>query len=219
MRKDLTRPRVMSVLVLRMCCDSRVRRRQPLGLGIVSVDARPGSLRGSEDGLNAPYRRSKSSGKLRIGAGRRCDWGVMNRTRTTHVKRRRIATLGATLGALVIGVAFSAAPASAKPGNLAGSWVSVDIDGSNQTLRIKGAGNHVYAMFYRDDRTSGICGGTPAKVIGRGVADGNELAARGTLVCLPGGNPFPGQRITVTYHYHAGNDTLTDSSGVVWRRA
>jgi hypothetical protein len=160
-----------------------------------------------------------SSGKLRSGAGRRCDWGIMNCTGSTHVRRRRIKTLGATLSALAIGVAVVAAPpASAKPGNLAGSWVSVDLDGSNQTLRIKGAGNHVYAMFYRDDRTSGICGGTPAKVTGRGVAEGNELAARGTLVCLPGGNPLPGQRVAVQYHYDAGTDTLTDSWGVVWQR-
>lgn len=142
----------------------------------------------------------------------------MNRTGFTHVRRRRITTLGATLSALAIGVAVVAGPAAAKPGNLAGSWVSVDLDGSNQTLRIKGAGRHVYAMFYRDDRTSGICEGAPAKVTGRGVAEGNELAARGTLVCLPGGNPLPGQRVAVHYHYDAGTDTLTDSWGVVWQR-
>ena len=142
----------------------------------------------------------------------------MSRTRCTDVRGRRLTTLGAALSALAIGAAVIAAPASARPGNLAGTWVSVDLDGSNQTLRIRGTGNHVYAMFYRDDRTSGICEGSPAKVTGRGVAEGNELAARGTLVCLPGGNPLPGERIDVSYHYHPGTDTLTDSWGVVWHR-
>jgi hypothetical protein len=127
-------------------------------------------------------------------------------------------TWGATMSALVIGAAVVAAPAAAKPGSLAGSWVSVDLDGSNQTLRIKGAGNHVYAMYYHDDRTGGICGGAPAKVTGRGVAEGDELASRGSLVCLPGGNPLPGERVTTEYHYDAGTDTLVDSWGVVWQR-
>lgn len=142
----------------------------------------------------------------------------MNRTGSTHVGGRRVTTWITTLSALAVVGAVVAAPASAKSGDFAGSWVSVDLDGSNQTLRIKGAGNHVYAMFYRDDRTSGICGGAPAKVTGRGVAEGDALASRGTLVCLPGGNPLPGQRVATEYHYHAGTDTLTDSWGVVWRR-
>ena len=74
-------------------------------------------------------------------------------------------------------------------------------------------------MFYVDDFTSGICGGPPAKVVGRAVVDGNVLFTRGTLVCLHGGNPLPGERILGTYEYRAGTDTLIDSSGVVWHRA
>jgi hypothetical protein len=143
----------------------------------------------------------------------------MKFTRSTRVNRPRLTTLGVGVGALVVSVAMLAAPASAKPGHLAGNWASVDLDGSNQTLRIKGAGKHVYSTFYRDDRTSGICGGSPAKVVGRAVAQGNELAVRGTLVCLPGGNPLPGQKVIVSYEYDAGTDTLTDSWGVVWERA
>lgn len=73
-------------------------------------------------------------------------------------------------------------------------------------------------MFYRDDRTGGVCGGSPAKVTGRGIAAGDELTAPGTLVCLPGGNPSRRERIVV-YHYDAGSDTLTDSWGVEWHRA
>ena len=48
---------------------------------------------------------------------------------------------------------------------------------------------------------------------------GRELLMRGTLVCLRGGNPLPGERITFGLHHDAGSDTLTDDAGVVWTRA
>jgi hypothetical protein len=152
------------------------------------------------------------------GAGPISDWGVMKLNGFARVSARRLTTLGVGVSALVVSVGMLAAPASAKPGNLAGNWESVDLDGSHQTLRIKGAGKHVYSMFYFDDRTSGICGGSPAKVVGRAVAEGNVLTGRGTLVCLPGGNPLPAQKITGSYEYDLGTDTLTDSWGVVWER-
>ena len=127
--------------------------------------------------------------------------------------------LGLVLSVLLLGAALLASPASAFPGHLAGTWTSVDTDGSNQTMRIRGAGHPVYAMTLRDDFTTGACGGPPAKVVGRARADGNALVMRGTLVCLHRGNPIPGQRVTVNFDYHAGSDTLTDDAGVVWVRA
>jgi hypothetical protein len=132
----------------------------------------------------------------------------------------RQAILGVALGtALALGCVGLTTTASAAPGNLAATWTSVDFDGSNQTLTLRGSGKHAYAMFYVDDFTSGICGGAPAKVVGRAVVDGNDLFTRGTLVCLHGGNPLPGERVFGTLEYHAGTDTLVDSSGVVWHRA
>jgi len=148
--------------------------------------------------------------------------GIRAKARLLGVKRvmgRRLAT---TLAIAVSMLAFSAAlfapPASATAGELAGTWTSVDVDGSNQTMKIKGAGNPVYAMFLRDDFTSGACGGPPAKVVGHAVAKGNRLFMRGTLVCLRGGNPFPGVRVFLNFEYRVAPDTLTDSAGVVWRR-
>lgn len=156
-------------------------------------------------------------GQTREEEGPSSDWGIMNLMAVTS--RRRLTAVAGALSAIAVSFAVQAAPASAKPGTLAGNWESVDIDGSNQTLRLRGAGHHVYSAFYHDDRTSGICGGSPAKVVGRAVVDGNELVLRGTLVCLPGGNPLPGQeRVAFTFHWDSGTDTLTDQTGVVWER-
>lgn len=132
---------------------------------------------------------------------------------------RRTGPLIIASGILAIAALALTPPASAAPGNLAGSWTSVDVDGSHQTLRIRGSGKPVYAMFFRDDFTSGACGGPPAKVVGHALVRGQELLMRGTLVCHRGGNPLPGERISMGLHYDAGNDTLTDGAGVVWERA
>lgn len=139
----------------------------------------------------------------------------MNATAT----RTTTGALAIATSLLGIGAVALAPPASAAQGDLAGSWTSVDVDGSHQTLRIRGAGKPVYAMFLRDDFTSGACGGPPAKVVGRAVVRGHELLMRGTLVCRRGGNPLPGQRISFSLHHDAGSDTLVDDAGVVWRRA
>lgn len=132
---------------------------------------------------------------------------------------RRTGPLTIASGILAIAAVALTPPASAAPGSLAGSWSSVDVDGSHQTLRIRGSGKPVYAMFLRDDFTSGACGGAPAKVVGHAVVHGRELLMRGTLVCHRRGNPLPGVRISFGLHHDPGNDTLTDDAGVVWRRA
>lgn len=136
-------------------------------------------------------------------------------------RRRRVLIRALTASALSFGLiaGILALPASAAPGALAGTWTSEDLDGSNQSLELRGAGNPGYAAFLRDDFTSGVCGGPPAKLVGPAVADGDVLVVRGTLVCLPGGNPIPGVRVFLTFQYDAGTDTLTDDAGVVWERA
>lgn len=114
--------------------------------------------------------------------------------------------------------ALLAPPASAAQGELAGTWASIDLDGSNQTLRITGAGAPAYAMFLSDDATSGACGGPPAKLVGSGRVDGDELLMRGVLVCLPGGNPVGREQFYFAFEHDDAADTLTDSTGVVWHR-
>jgi hypothetical protein len=142
------------------------------------------------------------------------------RPATRRARRRRLArSLTTAVGLLVLGGAVGAAPASAAPGDLAGTWTSVDLDGSNQTLEVKGAGSPVYALFLTDDLASSACGGLPATAVGPAVVDDNGLFMFATLVCRPGGNPIPGTRVELTFEYDAATDTLTDFSGVVWARA
>ena len=65
---------------------------------------------------------------------------------------------------------------------------------------------------------AGHRGGPPAKLVGHAVASGNELSVTGTLVCLHGGNPIPGERVSSSLEYNAATDSLMDSSGIVWER-
>ena len=109
-----------------------------------------------------------------------------------------------------------APPASAAQGPLAGSWTSTDSDGSNQTLEIRGSGHHVYAMVYYDDSATGACDGSPARIPGRGLVDGDHVLQVGSLICLPGGKKF---KVQLGYTYDANTDTLTDDFGIVWHRA
>jgi hypothetical protein len=150
----------------------------------------------------------------------------MNGTRKTRLPgvtqamgRRLATTVAIAASVLTFSVTALAPPASATSGALAGTWTSVDLDGSNQTLRVTEAGHPVYSTFYRDDFTSAVCGGPPAKLVGHGVSDGNGLTVVGTLVCLHRGNPIPGERVSLRFEYDAAADTLTDDSGVVWERA
>ena len=131
------------------------------------------------------------------------------------MKRARIA-IALTAG-LTIASAVLAPTASAARGPLAGTWTSVDTDGSNQTLDIAGSGAHVYSMFYADDAATGACGGNPAQVTGPGYPDGDSLTMVGALTCKPGGNIFR-SRIVIGYTYDGAADTLTDDFGIVWHR-
>lgn len=107
--------------------------------------------------------------------------------------------------------------ASAASGALAGTWASLDTDGSNQVLDITGSGRQAYSMVYVDDSATGACDGNPAQLAGPGFVDGSDLLMVATLVCLPGGNVI-GTRLAINFHYDAGTDTLNDSLGIVWHR-
>ena len=130
-----------------------------------------------------------------------------------HHKQLVTAGLAAVLTAGLLG-----APASAAPGDLAGTWTSTDIDGSNQRLDVRGSGTSSYAIYLFDDSATGACDGDPAKLIGTGILDGSDFSTMGTLVCLPGGNRLR-FRIDYGFVYSASADTLTDDAGVVWTRS
>jgi hypothetical protein len=120
---------------------------------------------------------------------------------------------------VIAAVGFAVAPsASAASGPLAGTWTSVDNDGSNQVLDISGSGNRAYSMAYTDDAATGACGGDPARISGPGFVEGEDLLMVGSIVCLPGGNGLR-ERISIFFDYDAGSDTLTDDFGIVWQRA
>jgi hypothetical protein len=114
-------------------------------------------------------------------------------------------------------LAFLPATAWASTGGLAGSWTSVDNDGSLQTLDITGSGEKAYSMVYYDESATGVCDGAPARVSGPGFVVDDGVVMFGTLVCQPGGNVLR-SRLTLAYEYDAGTDTLTDSFGIVWSR-
>jgi hypothetical protein len=128
---------------------------------------------------------------------------------------KRIISLGVLVVGLVAGL--GAPPAVAAQGSLAGSWTSIDTDGSNQTLTITGSGHRVYATSLFDDSAT-LCDGAPAMATGSGTVVEEELFTRVSAVCLPGGNLLRGV-IGIGYVYDAGTDTLTDDFGIVWSRA
>jgi hypothetical protein len=120
---------------------------------------------------------------------------------------------------IVAGAVLAMLPGTAwaSTGELAGTWISVDADGSVQTLDITGSGETAYSMVYVDESATGACNGAPARVSGPGFVDGDVVVMFGTLVCLPGGNVFR-SRLTLGYEFDPGTDTLTDSFGIVWHR-
>jgi hypothetical protein len=127
--------------------------------------------------------------------------------------------------ALVVAIAalavqLAVAPVSASPaGNaFAGTWQSIDTDGSSQLL-IVSAGSKP-SVVYQDFYASGCdrFGGPATHWVGAGTGsiDGDLLEVwfhkSGCGAFLMGGYGD-------AYLYDAGADTLTDTFGIVWSRA
>ena len=121
-----------------------------------------------------------------------------------------------TVGTLAACTVLLAPSAAAAQGPLAGTWTSVDGDGSAQTLNVSGSGTRAYSVVYRDEEATSACGGNPAQVAGPGYVVGEDLLTVGTIVCVPGGNSLG--RIEIFYDYDAATDTLTDQFGIQWYR-
>jgi len=119
------------------------------------------------------------------------------------------------VGLTILGTALAPASAAAEASPFAGTWTSIDTDGSHQTMRISGATAGALGVRYYDDVAT-VCGGDPARFAGTGWVDGDVLEANVLLVCLPGGNVFG--HITIEATYDANTDTLSDPSGVTWTR-
>jgi len=124
----------------------------------------------------------------------------------------------AVCAAIVIGTqVLVLQPASAAELPFNGTWTSVDTDGSNQVLTVRGqgAGSRAVALF---DDAATVCGGVPARVAGSAVIDGPLMFLHAPVSCRPGGNPFHGP-VEVAFLYDEATDTLSDPSGVVWHRS
>lgn len=119
------------------------------------------------------------------------------------------------IGVTILGTVLAPASAGAEASPFAGTWTSIDTDGSNQTMKISGSTAGALGVRYYDDVAT-VCGGDPARFAGTGRVDGDVLAADVLLVCIPGGNVFG--HITIEATYDASTDTLSDPSGVVWTR-
>lgn len=119
------------------------------------------------------------------------------------------------LGLTIVGTTLAPQSAAAEASPFAGTWNSIDTDGSNQTMKISGSAKGALGVRYFDDAAT-VCGGDPARFAGSGHVEGDVLEADVLLVCIPGGNVFG--HITIEATYDASTDTLSDPSGVVWTR-
>ena len=118
------------------------------------------------------------------------------------------------VGLTILGTAL--APGSAAEASpFAGTWTSIDTDGSNQTMKISGATAGSLGVRYYDDVAT-VCGGDPARFAGTGRVDGDVLEADVLLFCIPGGNVFG--HITIEATDDSSTDTLSDPNGAVWTR-
>lgn len=117
-----------------------------------------------------------------------------------------------------------ASPASAKSDPFIGVWMSIDIDGSSQTLNIGGGGGGTRHVRYYDDGAT-ICGLDPdtgdflsaASARGTLSASGSALSGYLDVYCQTSPPTHAGNYL-FTYTYDSSTDTLTDWLGVVWSR-
>jgi hypothetical protein len=123
----------------------------------------------------------------------------------------------------VTGVAPTLAPTADA---FVGTWVSTDSDGSSQTMEIVRSGTDEYDVVVHDDAATVACAGAAATMIGTGrlVTDVTLLIAQPVLTCddgsVPAVGPPPQADIAnLTLDRDPVSDELTDSYGVVWRRA
>lgn len=130
---------------------------------------------------------------------------------------RRILTGGLALWLVAAGMLALAPAVSAADPGFAGTWVSIDTDGSTQALAI-GRGSTpavTYQDFYASSCASDGAPATHFVATGRGSIDGSSLGVEfrnggcGRHMIGPFGLGFS---------YDAGSDTLNDDFGITWSR-
>jgi hypothetical protein len=132
---------------------------------------------------------------------------------------RRLALSIVTLS--MLGVAMvGTTTASAATDPFVGTWTSIDTDGSHQTLFVMGSGARGrHAVLMEDDAATVACGGGPAHLQGAGRVEGYVLSWSFTVTCPGTGRPPFTGRISGSFTYRAGPDTLRDDFGIIWHRS
>jgi hypothetical protein len=103
-----------------------------------------------------------------------------------------------------------------------GAWASTDTDGSSQTLDITVPKGTRVEIVVHDAAATAACAGAAATMTGAGELDstGDLVITISGLVCEDGSAPaVPAEDLgDLVFAYDRASDTLTDNSGVVWRR-
>jgi hypothetical protein len=106
---------------------------------------------------------------------------------------------------------------------LIGDWVSIDVDGSNQTLSIRGGVGEAFDVRFEDFGAT-VCGTNPvtgslyaATAQGSMTAAGNDLTGSLPLYCQSNPPRLWGNA-DLHFVYDPTADSLTDGIGVVWHR-
>lgn len=113
-----------------------------------------------------------------------------------------------------------------QPSPFEGSWLSIDSDGSTQTMEIRDAGDGNLEFVVRDD-VAGVCSGASSTMTGTGRLDANGalVIAQPVLTCddgtepaIPGGQSIEEALANLTLTRDETSDELSDNLGVVWVR-
>ncbi len=128
---------------------------------------------------------------------------------------RKVMVAVATATALLVA---TAGPAASAPSPFVGTWVAVDIDGSNLRLTIGGGPNPIINLY--DDGAT-VCSvnvppDIPARARGAGTITESTISSTVDVVCL---TPAPVNIGPFAFELEAQPDgTLTDMLGVVYTR-
>lgn len=103
-----------------------------------------------------------------------------------------------------------------------GGWTSIDTDGSAQTMEIATTDDGSAQITIHDAAATAACAGVAATVAGTGELDsrGGLAVVISGLTCEDGSEPsvLAEELGDVMFTYDRQSDTLTETSGVVWRR-
>lgn len=107
------------------------------------------------------------------------------------------------------------------PSPFAGEWVSIDLDGSPQTMTIERTEENVHEIVIHD-RGATVCSGAPATMTGSGqVLTASELIVHAEITCDDASPPSLADRdravlAHLTFIDDPETGRLADSTGVVW---